>query len=80
MEHKVIFKRSLTGFNSVFFFSSTCCFTQVKKPILLYYLLIPGDRIIGFMPFLRVLALYIYTYNVKYKNGLKSVIRILNII
>ena len=52
-----IFKRSLTGLNSEFSFSYTSCFTKAKEPSLSYYLPITGGRIIGFIPFLRVLVL-----------------------
>ena len=52
-----IFKRSLTGFNSEFSFSKTSCFTKEEEPNLPYYLPIAGGRIIGFIPFPRVLVL-----------------------
>ena len=52
-----IFKQSLTGLNSEFSFSLTCCLTKAEEPSLRYYLPIAGGRIIGFMPFLRVLVL-----------------------
>ena len=52
-----IFKRSLTGFNSEFSFSQTSCLTKVEEPRLPYYLPIAGGRIIGFIPFPRVLVL-----------------------
>ena len=52
-----IFKLSLTGLNSEFSFSLTCCLTKAKEPSLLYYLLIAGGRIIGFIPFQQVLVL-----------------------
>ena len=52
-----IFKRSLTGFNSEFSFSSTSCLTKAEEPSLSYYLPIAGGRIIGFIPFPRVLML-----------------------
>ena len=56
--HKVnLFKRSLTGLNSEFSFSFTSCLTKAEEPSLPYYLLIVGGRIIGFIPFPRVLAL-----------------------
>ena len=45
------FKRSLTGLNSKFSFSKICCLS------LPYYLPIAGGRIIGFIPFPRVLVL-----------------------
>ena len=52
-----IFKRSLTGFNSEFSFSETCCLNKVEESSLPYYLPIAGGRIIGFIPFSRVLVL-----------------------
>ena len=52
-----IFKRSLTGFNSEFSFSKTTCLNKAEKPSLPYYLPIAGGRIIGFIPFPRVLVL-----------------------
>ena len=48
------FKRSLTGLNSEF--SLTSCLTKAEEPSLLYYLPIAGGRIIGFIPFPRVLV------------------------
>ena len=51
------FKRSLTGFNSEFSFSLTICLTKAEEPSLPYYLPIDGGRIIGFIPFPRVLVL-----------------------
>ena len=48
-----IFKRSLTGLNSEFSF----CLTKAEEPSLSYYLPIAGGRIIGFIPFPRVLVL-----------------------
>ena len=52
-----IFKRSLTGLNTEFSFFSTSCHTKVKEPSLSYYLPIAGRRIVGFIPFPRVLVL-----------------------
>ena len=52
-----IFKRSLTGLNSEFSFSWTSCFTKAEEPSLPYHLPIAGGRIIGFIPFPRVLVL-----------------------
>ena len=52
-----IFKRSLTGLNSEFSFSSTSCLTKAEEPSLSYYLPIAGGRIIGFIPFPGVLVL-----------------------
>ena len=51
------FKRSLTGLNSEFSFSYTSCLTKAEEPSLPYYLSIAGGRIIGFIPFPRVLVL-----------------------
>ena len=52
-----IFKRSLTGLNSEFSFSQTSCLTKAEEHSLPYYLPITGGRIIGFIPFPRVLEL-----------------------
>ena len=52
-----IFKRSLTGLNSDFSFSWTSCLTKAEERSLPYYLPIAGGRIIGFIPFPRVLVL-----------------------
>ena len=52
-----IFKRSLTGLNSEFSFSYTSCLTKAEEPSLSYYLPIAGGRIIGFIPFPRILVL-----------------------
>ena len=51
------FKRSLTGLNSEFSFSKTCCLTKAEEPSQPYYLPIAGGRIIGFIPFPRVVVL-----------------------
>ena len=51
------FKRSLTGLNSEFSFAYTSCLTKAEEPSLPYYLPIAGGRIIGFIPFPRVLLL-----------------------
>ena len=51
------FKWSLTGLNSEFSFSLTSCLTKAEEPSLPYYLSIAGWRLIGFIPFPRVLAL-----------------------
>ena len=51
------FKRSLTGLNSEFSFSYTCCLTKAEESSLPYYLPIAGGRIIEFIPFPRVLVL-----------------------
>ena len=52
-----IFKRSLTGLNSEFSFSKTSCLSKAEEPSLSYYLPIARGRIIGFIPFPRVLVL-----------------------
>ena len=52
-----IFERSLTGVNSEFSFSQTSCPTKAEEPSLSYYLPIAKGRIIGFIPFPRVLVL-----------------------
>ena len=49
---------SLTGLNSEFSFSLTSCLTKAEKLSLPYYLPIVGERIIGFIPFPRVLMLW----------------------
>ena len=54
--HKVNFKRSLTGLNSEYSFL-TSCFTKAEEISLSYYLPIARGRIIGFIPFPRVLVL-----------------------
>ena len=51
------FKQSLTGLNSEFSFSLTSCLTKAEEPSRPYYLPIAGGRIIGFIPFPRVLVL-----------------------
>ena len=58
MWHKVNFKRSLTGLDSVFSFSWTSCFTKALEHSLSYYLPRAGGKIIGFIPFPRVLVLW----------------------
>ena len=52
-----VIKRSLTGLNSEYSFSLTSCLTKAEEPNLSYYLPIAGGRIIGFIPFPRVLVL-----------------------
>ena len=52
-----IFKRSLTGLNLAFSFSLTSCLIKAEEHSLPYYLPIAGGRIIGFIPFPRVLVL-----------------------
>ena len=49
-----IFKQSTDGLNSEFL--SLRQITKDKEPILLYYLLIARGRVVGFMPFSRVLV------------------------
>ena len=51
------FQRSLIGLNSEFSFSKTCFLTKAEEPSLPYHLPIAGGRIIGFIPFPRVLVL-----------------------
>ena len=52
-----IFKMSLTGLNSEFSFSYTSCLTKAEEPSLPYHLPIAGGRIIGLIPFPKVLVL-----------------------
>ena len=52
-----IFKQSLTGLNSEFSFSYTSCLTKPEESNLPNYLPIAGGRIIGLIPFPRVLGL-----------------------
>ena len=52
-----LFKQSLTGLYSEFSFSQASCLTKAEEPSLPYYLPIAGGRIIGFIPFPRVLVL-----------------------
>ena len=52
-----IFKRSLTGLNLEFSFFLTSCLTKAEEPSLPYYLPIVGGRMIGVIPFPRVLVL-----------------------
>ena len=54
-----IFKQSLIGMNSDFFFSLTSCYTKVKETSLPYFVLIAERRIVEFISFLRVLVLYV---------------------
>ena len=53
-----IFQRSLTVLNSEFSFSLTSCLTKAEEISLPYYLPIAGWRIIGFIPFPKVLVLW----------------------
>ena len=57
MQSKVIFKQSLTDLNLEVSFAKTRCHSKIKEPRLPYYLPITGRRIIGVIPFLRVLVL-----------------------
>ena len=52
-----IFKWGLIGLNSEFSFSKTCCLTKPEEPTLSYYLPFARGRIIGYIPFPRVLVL-----------------------
>ena len=52
-----IFKRGLTGLSSELSFSKISCLTKAEEPSLPYYLPIAGGRIIGFIPFPRILVL-----------------------
>ena len=52
-----IFKRSFTGLNSEFSFSWTSSLIKAEEPRLPYYFPMAGGRIIGFIPFQRVLVL-----------------------
>ena len=54
---KSISKRSLTGLNSEISFSKTSRHSKAEEISLSYYLPITGERIIGFIPFPRVLVL-----------------------
>ena len=52
-----IFEWSATGLNLEFYFSWTGCYTKVKELTLSYYLPIAWAKIVGFIPFARVLGL-----------------------
>ena len=54
---KSIFKQSLTGLNSECSFSLTRGLTKAEEPSLPYYLPIAEARMVGFIPFPRVLVL-----------------------
>ena len=56
MQYNVIFKRSLTGLNSAFFFYIDCP-TKAKEISLPYYLPIVGERKVGFILFLNIFGL-----------------------
>ena len=53
-----IFQPSFASLNLESSFSLTGCLFKAKKPSLLYYLLITGETINGFLTFLRALVLY----------------------
>ena len=57
MTQSQFLKWCLIGLISVFSFSETGCYTKMKEHSLPYYLLIAGRRIIGFIPFPKVLVL-----------------------
>ena len=46
-----------SGLNSKFSFFHTGCHSKVKEPCLPFYLLFAGGRIVGVIPFPKVLAL-----------------------
>ena len=50
-------RQFLIGLNSEFSFSKTGCLTKAEKPSLPNYLPLVGERIVGFIPFRRVLVL-----------------------
>ena len=50
-----VFKRSLTGLISKFFFSEISCQSKTKEPGLRYFSPIAGERVIGFILFPRIL-------------------------
>ena len=56
-DKKPIFKHNLTSVNSVFSFSQTGCYTNLKQLSLFYIFSIAGGIIIGFMLFPRALTL-----------------------
>ena len=49
-DKRSIFKLTLIGLNIEFSFSSTHCLTKANKPSLPYYLPIPEERIIRYIP------------------------------
>ena len=51
------FKQSLTGLNSKFSFSKNGCHTKFEEPNLPNYLPLSGGKIVGFIPFPKVLLL-----------------------
>ena len=66
---KSIFKRSFIKLNLEFSFSKTGCHIEVEEFSLTHYLPIAGAKIIGFIPFPRVLALY---------ENVNSLVQVLN--
>ena len=50
------FKRSTNGLNSEFPCALAGCITKAKEPNMFYYLPIAGEKIVGFMSFLRSLT------------------------
>ena len=56
--HKVILKQSLMGLYSEYSFSLISCYTKDKKPSLSNYSPIARRKIVGFIPFPKVLVLY----------------------
>ena len=54
----VFFERNLTGLKSEFFFYETGCHTKIKQHRLLCYLPMSRGKIVEFMTFLRLFALY----------------------
>ena len=58
MQHKVTFKRNLTGLNSEFSIAKTGYHTRVKEPSLPHFLWIAGGKIVGCIPSPGVLVLW----------------------
>ena len=59
MSHKIyVFKRSLPGLNSEFSVFQTGCHAKFEEQSQPHYLSIAGERIVGFLPFPRVLVLF----------------------
>ena len=56
---QTVFKLITSALNLEFSFSLTSCHPKVKEPNLSYYLLIAGERIVGFIPFIRVFIFYL---------------------
>ena len=57
IQYKTYFQLSLRGLNSKFSFSYSSSHTKVKDYSLPDYLLIAGERIVKFIPFLSTLML-----------------------